>query len=293
MANNLSAFNAQAWSKRLITKLDPLCIFLALVNRDWEGELQNIGDTVQVRTPGNITMSSYTRGGTVTYQDLQPVREAMVIADAQSFSFLVDDLDKAQNDLHAMDIYTRRAAVALRNTIDTKIASFIPQASTLITGAASAPITLTSANLYGYFVQARTILGKNNVPTDGRWAVISPDDTALLLQDTTHFIRSTDFGDQVVKEGMTQNNGKPGFIGKIAGFEVYESNHLPVDGSNNHWIGFGDDSFISYAAQLKEMEMLRLQTTFADAVRGLLLHDCHVFAECAKRGVGLLAAVGT
>ncbi len=290
MANNLSAFNAQAWSKRLITKLDPICIMLGLVNRDWEGELQNVGDTVQVRTPGNILMGPYAKGTTINYQDLQPIKEAMVIADAEYFAFQVDDLDKAQNDLKAMDIYTGRAAVALHNTIDIKLTSYFPQAANHITDAGGVPLVLTKDNVYGVFVKARTILGKNNVPVEGRWAVVDPDLTGVLLQDTTHFIRSTDMGDTIVKEGMTQNNGRPGYIGRIAGFDVYESNHVPVDAQGNRTLGFGDPAFISYAAQLKEMEMLRLQTTFADAVRGLILHDGHVFAECAKRGVSLSAA---
>jgi hypothetical protein len=38
MANDLSAFNAQAWSKRLVTKLDQINVMLPLINRDYEGE---------------------------------------------------------------------------------------------------------------------------------------------------------------------------------------------------------------------------------------------------------------
>jgi hypothetical protein len=75
MANDLSAFNAQAWSKRLVTKLDQINVMLSLINKDYEGELQNIGDTIQIRTPGNITMATYTKGQAISYQDLAPTKE--------------------------------------------------------------------------------------------------------------------------------------------------------------------------------------------------------------------------
>ena len=55
MANNLSAFNSEAWSARLATKLDQINVMLPLVNRNWEGDLRQ-NKTVWVRTPGSISM---------------------------------------------------------------------------------------------------------------------------------------------------------------------------------------------------------------------------------------------
>ena len=52
---------------------------------------------------------------------------------------------------------------------------------------------------------------------------------------------------------------------------------------------FGDNEGLSYAAQITEIEVLRLQTTFANAVRGLLLHDTFVPAEAGKRLVYIKA----
>ena len=38
---------------------------------------------------------------------------------------------------------------------------------------------------------------------------------------------------------------------------------------------------------MTEIEALRLQTTFANAIRGLLLHDTYVTAENSKRLIAL------
>lgn len=315
MANDLSAFDGQAWSKRLVTKLNQINVMLPLVNKDYEGELQNIGDTVQVRTPGNITMGAYTKGGTLSYQDLAPTKEAFTVSDAEYFAFLVDDIDKAQNDINAMDVYQERAVVTMNNVVEAKIlskytgvltANKLTVTSTGIAAGGGTPVVLTSEgandSAYQAFVKARTALRKQEVPMAGLWAVIDPDTTALLLSDTKHFVRATEFGDRVVIDGRLGIEGikgadgvtRPGFVGRCAGFDVYESTQVPtatVSSVPSKFLIFGDTKLITYASQISQIEALRLQTTFASAVRGLLLHDAKVFAECSKRGVTVCAAV--
>src|SRR3954470_8988828 len=172
MANDLSAFNSEAWSDRLVMKLDQVNVMLPLVNRNWEGDLRQ-NKTVWVRTPGNITLASYTRGTTISYQDLTPTKESFTVNDGEYFAFEVDDLDKAQSNLNVMDVYMKRAVVALNNTVETKILAGIQAgvpAANRITGASSAAITLdsstsTTTGIYPLFCKARATMSKNNVPT--------------------------------------------------------------------------------------------------------------------------------
>jgi hypothetical protein len=291
MANNLAAFNAEAWSKLLIANLDQINVMLGLVNQDWEGELRQVGDTVRVRTLGNITLGPYSKGQSISYQDLTPTVETMTISDAQYFAFNVDDIDRANSDLDALNLYAQRAAVALNNVIEAKILSRYvdAHADNRITGASNAAITLDASNVYDYFVEARSRLSKKNVPITGRWAVVDPDTVALLLK-SDKFVRSTGLGDLTVTEGTMTQSPRPGFVGRIAGFDVYESNAIPV-ASGAKFLVFGDRYAISYAAKIQSVETIRLETTFATAVRGLLLHDAKVFAETSKRLAYIKAAV--
>jgi hypothetical protein len=382
MANNLAAFNSEAWSERLVTKLDQINVMLPLVNRNWEGDLRQ-NKTVHVRTAGNISMGSYTRGATISYQDLTPTNESFTVNDGEYFAFEVDDLDKAQSDVNAMDVYLKRAVVAMNNTVEAKLLSAYTSAGvqlgapvtgsgatftvataesggvyevtgvtvtnggtgygstapiiqfvggngngatatcTVSSGVITAvtvtnggnnytippyvvlttasPVTLTTTtgtpantDIYYQFVQARSILSKANVPatTGARWAIVDPDTTGLLLQDTEHFVRAGELGDKVVQYGLVGGEEvartaaeAPGFVGIVAGFAVYETPHTPRPG--NKYLLFGDNEAISYAAQITEIEALRLQTTFANAIRGLLLHDIFVAAENSKRLVTL------
>ncbi len=384
MANNLAAFNSEAWSARLVVKLDQINIMKPLVNTDWEGDLRQ-NKTVWVRTPGNIVLGSYSRGDTIVYQDLTPTKEAFTVNDGEYFAFEVDDIDKAQSDINAMDVYMRRAVVGMNNTVEAKILSAHSSAGVILgaapagsgavltpvisggavtsvtisaggTGYTSAPViqfvggtgngatatcttdgsainavtvtaggnnytiapevvlttaspvTLTSAtgnatDVYAVFCKARSILSKANVPntTGYRWAVVDPDTTSLLLQDTAHFVRAGQLGDAVVQYGRIggeevarKASEAPGFIGMIAGFSVYETPHTPKStigspATVDKRLLFGDNEAISYAAQITEIEALRLQTTFANAVRGLLLHEVFVPAEAKKRLVAVSA----
>jgi len=289
VANNLAAFNAQTWSKKLVQKLNQTNVMMGLINRDWEGDLQNVGDTVQIRTFGSVAMGAYTKGGTISYQDLAPTKEAFTVSDAQYFAFVVDDVDAAQNDINALNGYTGRAMVAINNLVEAKILSKYTSTATAnkITGASNAAITLdsgtTSTGVYYNISKLAEALSAANVPEEGRWLKVHPAIRTLLVNDTAHFIRASDMGDSIVKTGRPGATAQtaPGFIGNVLGFDVYMSSVKITDGSSNYILAGNRDS-ITYAGVIRKMEALRLQTTFGDAVRGLVLHDATVLAEYAN-----------
>ncbi|MGI5174644.1 hypothetical protein H0R92_13730 [Treponema sp. OMZ 840] len=76
---------------------------------------------------------------------------------------------------------------------------------------------LTKNNVYEAFVKTRTIMSKANIPSTGRYALVSPETYALLLL-CPEFVRATSLGDDVVQTGA---------VGRIAGFTVFEDVTLP------------------------------------------------------------------
>lgn len=281
MSNTLTAFDAAVFSKHFVAKLDQVNVMRQLVNRDYEGEISSAGtSTVKVRILGNVTTSAYS--GSISYQDLAPSVESFTVAGKEYFAFRVDDTEQVQSDTDVLKAYADRAAVALNNAIEAKIMGVYTSAATAnkITGASSASIDLDKDNVYSYFVQAGTALTKQNVPQVGRWAVIDPDTYALILQ-APEFIRSTPVGDNAVENAA---------VGNLAGFKIYQSNAIPT-ASGAKYLLFGDNYAISYAGQLMEVEMIRLQDAFATACRGLLVHDAKVFTESSKRLVTIKATI--
>lgn len=291
MANNLDAFVPELWSTKIIQKIDQTNVMLSMTNRDYEGEIRNAGDTVQVRTYGDVTMGSYARGQAITYNDLAPTKETLTIDETKFFAFTVDDLDKVQNDIVAMNGYADRARVSVNNVIESKLLRHYADAhaSNLVTNGGSA-ITISASNAYTSIVDAGVKLDSLSVPQENRWVVVTPVYKGFLLKDTTYFIRATDLGDTIITTGGNRPaNATPGFIGRVAGFDAYLSPQIVTDATGRYCM-FGQGMPICYASQINSMEAIRRPDTFGTTVRGLVMHGSKVFTEDRKRLGYILAA---
>lgn len=64
----LTNFLADVWSKKLLKIFDKSVVMANLVNRDYEGDISNFGDTVFIRTFGDVTNAHY------THVDIRPTQ---------------------------------------------------------------------------------------------------------------------------------------------------------------------------------------------------------------------------
>ena len=74
----------------------------------------------------------------------------------------------------------------------------------------------TSSNAYSTVAKARTYLSRKGVPASNRWLIASPEFMEVIMQDEK-FIRGGNLSQELVKAGC---------VGRIAGFNVFESNNL-------------------------------------------------------------------
>lgn len=74
----------------------------------------------------------------------------------------------------------------------------------------------TTSNAYSNLLKAKTYLSRQGVPSEGRWAIVSPEFHALLMQDS-NFIKQGDLSQELVMAGA---------VGKAAGFVLFESNNM-------------------------------------------------------------------
>ena len=54
-----STFIPQLWSQKLNAKFYANTMMTEIANTDWEGEIQNQGDTITIRTAPSITINDY------------------------------------------------------------------------------------------------------------------------------------------------------------------------------------------------------------------------------------------
>jgi hypothetical protein len=294
VANNLDNFVPEIWSRNIIANIDQVNVAVGVMaNTAYEGEIRQFGDTVHVRTFGNVTIGDYQRGQQIAPQDLVPVKETLTVDTARYFTIDVDDLDAAQNDINAIQGYTGRAGVAMSNDIDSYLFAFTASANADLkisnSGSAIDVSTNTAGTaMYELAVTAGVSLDEKNVPPDNRWLVVSPYVKGLLLKSTTYLIRATDLGDSIVttaRIGMTARQAmQRGYLGQMAGFDVWVSTNLLTNGANRY-LPYGQGKPVSYAAQIPpgSLESVRLQDSFGTRIKGLMLHGAKVFDEDAKR----------
>jgi hypothetical protein len=58
---SLNSFIPQLWSDTILVALRKNLVYGALFNSDYEGQIQQMGDTVRINAIGDITISNYTK----------------------------------------------------------------------------------------------------------------------------------------------------------------------------------------------------------------------------------------
>ncbi|GAA1453461.1 P22 phage major capsid protein family protein [Nesterenkonia lacusekhoensis] len=260
-------FVPEIWSAALLQSLRDRLVYGqdGVINRQYEGEIANAGDTVHITQFADPDVRSYTKNGSIDWDLLESSQQTMVVDQANYFAFSVDDIDRRQALSGFVEESTTGASYNLAAEADAYLAGLMSDA---ITGDNELPDdgVLTAADAYAYLVRLRTRLTRSNAPDEGRWVIVPPEFYALLLQDD-RFIRADAAG---TTEGL-----RNGSVGRAAGFDVIEANRVPeVDGGYRVIAGHGIAT--TFAEQITQTEAMRLQNTFADGVRGLHLYGAKV-----------------
>jgi hypothetical protein len=135
------------------------------------------------------------------------------------------------------------------------------------------------------------LLDQQNVPKDGRWAVVDPVFMELLYDEDSKFMNH-----DYVPDGDRLTNGLVTTV-KVRGFDLRMSQNLQSAGTgpgtisttgsatNYGTIIAGHNSAVASAENLAKTETLRAQDTFGDIFRGM-----HVYGRKILRPEALLRA---
>jgi P22 coat protein - gene protein 5 len=257
------------WSARILAKLEKNLVFAqpGVVNRDYEGDIRADGDRVHIHSFNDLTVSSYTKNSTtISYEQLTDTRVTLLIDQAKYFAFKVDDIDTAQMRPEIIDAAADRASYQLAEDADSYVASLYSGASTSSPDNTIETTQFTSTNVYGKFVDLAVLMDQVNLPAEQRFVIVPPWIKGLLLQNAT-FVTAA--------QPSAVLNGS---IGQIAGLNILVSNNVKTTGTSpvvSHMMA-GHPSALAYAEQIVNLEGLRLEGSFADAVRGLHLYGAKV-----------------
>ena len=274
----LDNFTPTIWAKSLLSPLYKALVFGGLVNRDYEGEIRNLGDSVKINEIGDITISDFTKfsvtGSTstaLTWQALTSAQKMLLIDKAKSFSFAVDNVDMVQNSPKVMAEAMARAAYAIADEIDQDIAEAIADGSGNIVTAQ----TVSSASVLTLLSQMARELDENNVPQSERFLIVPPFIHQDLVEAFSGGISATAVP-KVFDNGVLLN----GFVGQVYGFNVLMSNNCHTSAGTAIVSAF-HRSAVTYAGQLSKIARVEREDYFDEGVKGLYLYGIKVVRPSA------------
>ena len=265
----------EVWAMSLNKKLDKSGVGMKIVNKIYENEVKDFGDTVNIGELGDVTVSDYsedeTEGG-IKYQR----------------GIFISDITKKQTNIE--DLQSKFSARA-KTAIDLAKDTFVLNAFSEIPAEnkPEADVEFTPESAYKCMVWLAKTLKNNNaiqIKNDKvfksnqaagealPYVVINPDVEAVLLQ-SPEFIHASQAGDRVLREGS---------IGTIAGLDVLVCTNLPTAESKVN-IMAGINEAIAYAGNISKIEELRDDKFFGTNVRGLYVYGKKVVLPKALAGM--------
>lgn len=253
-------FIPEIWASDLLVDLRKQLVYGSCTNRDYEGQIRQKGDTLKLTGIQNVTIKTYTPHTDITVEAATDKEGPVLTIDqADYFAFEVDDVEAAQAAGDVKGPLTGNAGYGMADKVDRYIAGLMDAgAKTSVKDIASIE---TASDAYDAIVKLGVALTKANVPTAGRWVVVSPDFYGMLQNDT-RFIAGTDATTETLYNGV---------IGRASGMTILQSNNVPTSGQKQSIIA-GTNEAVTFAQQINKVEAARMEKRFADMVKGLDLY---------------------
>ncbi len=283
-------FIPEIWSGKLIENFYDATVLAAISNTDYEGEIRNMGDTVNIRTTPEITIKTYVKGQTLSVENPDKPKLQLVIDKGEYFACVEDDVDKVQSDINLMDTWSKDASERMKIKIDQRVLTdILPDISAdnkgstagrisnnIDLGTTGSPIAITKTNVLEYLVDIGTVLDEANCPESGRFVVIPAKMAGMIKKSDLKDASLT--GDSV----SILRNGRLGMIDR---FTVYMSHNLSVS-SGKFSLVAGHKMGFTFASQMTNMETIRSETTFGNIIRGLQVYGYKVVKpEALAQGI--------
>jgi hypothetical protein len=282
-------FIPEIWAGKLIENFYDATVLAFIANTDYEGEIKNYGDTVNIRTTPELTINDYVKGQTLTVENPDKPKLQLLIDKGKYFAAVEDDVDQVQSDIAMMDSWSKDASERMKITIDTDVLGNIAgdvastnrgitageQSLAIDLGVTGTANALTTSNVLAEIINHGTVLDEANVPEADRWMLIPAKMAGLIKQSDLKDASITGDGSSPLRNGR---------LGVIDRFTLYVSHNLPLSatGAAGEFTLFaGHKKGLTFASQMTNMETLRSESTFGDIIRGLQVYGYKVVKDTA------------
>ena len=265
---SLQNFIKTYWEAAIDQSLRKTLVAQAVANTNYEGELKQLGDKVRVIQVSDPTITSYSRGGAITYEELDDAVTELNIDTAYTFSFKTNDVDAVQEKPKLLSEHTDKAAYGFADKVDTALLAMYAQSGITSYATGTTNWRINSLNVFDVIADAKTKAKKANWPEVGRYMIIPPwFEEKLILAG----LDTKTSNDELLTNGL---------IGRVLGWDMYVSNNVSIGtastGANTRIMCGLKGETTSFAGVINNVEALRLEGYMADAIRGLYVFGVKV-----------------
>lgn len=256
----ISASISSIWAPAVLEALEKSLAYGQLFNRDYVGQVTT-GATVKITSISDVSINAHTRDSAITWEALTDSTQDLSIDQEKYFAFMLDDADAVQSSANLMGAATRNAVYQLRDTIDSYLASVLASGTIVSSlGTSTTPLEINSSNIGSTLRLIARRLDDAKVPRNGRYVVLPP----WAIEDLT--------AANIVEATNNTSALASGMVGRYAGLDILVSHNVPNTTSAKYQIYAASTVSQTMAMQIENVEQMRLETYFADGVRGLAVY---------------------
>ncbi|MEG2144174.1 MAG: hypothetical protein RRY40_02475 [Oscillospiraceae bacterium] len=259
-------FIPTVWASKIEKQLERLCVFSENCNRQYEGDVKSMGDSVRILGIGKPTITETTEKA-ILLTDAEVIEDTAVtmnINHIAHFNYMVDDIDKRQEKPEGiMQALSAETSEGLANVVDRYIAGLAGDKMAFMDTTDITPIT--KDNILGRIDSALSCLYKNDVAMSTRVTLtVSPHFYMLLKQA------------YAALDTNNTNLLKNGRVGMYGNVEIKMSNNVLKDGDKGEKAMLRTDRAIAFVQPLTHIEAYRPEKKFSDAMKGFILYDAKI-----------------
>ncbi len=200
----------EIWAREILSHLRNYVAITPRVNRDYDNEIAQYGNTVNVPLPLSLQAADAPTSGTTNVSaDGVPV----VLDKFKTVDVEIGDLFSAQSRPDVMQNVTRAAGIALAEAVESDLLALYASAGSSV-GTAGTDVTAAVLR------QARQKLVEAKAPQlEDKFVVLSPKDYAAILGDSNITNALNYGGADAVREGR---------VPSVYGLQILESQLVPV-----------------------------------------------------------------
>ena len=267
-------------------------VFSQRVNNTWRNALNNGGNEVLINRPVAGSVADYTSSTTVAYGTSANVNATALSLQiggtggigkggvSKYWTVKLDDLEAAMTSVGLLQASVVEYGAALADQVDDDVRSAMLATTNTVPDRTIDLDTIAGnkngLDIYGFETMHKALDWKR-VPRQGRWLIVGPAFAEAMQKSA--------LSSEVMLSSPQTAALANGRIGTVAGFDVYlaDPKHSAFtakagakDPFYTETLVAGVDSATAFIDRIRKTERLRLEESFADAVRGLYQYNAAI-----------------